>query len=76
MEWRSAMEMNFEKRRKEIINQLEDIRSQLMNSLEILENFKAQKMREAKAREQGMDQLEEAPKEAGKSFKIQKVSLN
>ncbi len=70
------MEMNFEKRRKEIINQLEDIRSQLMNSLEVLENFKAQKIREAKAREQGMDLLEEPLKETGKSFKIQKVSLN
>ena len=70
------MEMDFEKRRKEIIRQLEDIRSQLMNSLDVLEKFKEQKIREAKARAEAVDQFEVPSQKAVKTFKINKVSLN
>ena len=70
------MEMDFEKRRKEIIRQLEDIRSQLMNSLDVLEKFKEQKIREAKARAEVMDKFEVPRQEIVKTYKINKVSLN
>ncbi len=70
------MEMDFEKRRKEIIHQLEDIRSQLMNSLDVLEKFKQQKIREAKARAEVLDQLADSRQEAVKTYKISNVSLN
>jgi hypothetical protein len=76
MEWRPEMEMDFEKRRKEIIHQLEDIRSQLMNSLEVLEKFKKQKIREAKARAEVLDQLAESRQESVKTYKISNISLN
>ena len=70
------MEMDFEKRRKEIIHQLEDIRSQLMNSLEVLEKFKQQKIREAKVRAESLDPLVAPQQEAVKTYKISNVSLN
>jgi hypothetical protein len=76
MEWRPEMEMDFEKRRKEIIHQLEDIRSQLMNSLDVLEKFKQQKIREAKARAEVLDQLADSRQEAVKTYMIKNVSLN
>ena len=70
------MEMDFEKRRKEIIHQLEDIRSQLMNSLDVLEKFKQQKIREAKARAEVLDQLADSRQETVRTYKISNVSLN
>lgn len=70
------MEMDFEKRRKEIIHQLEDIRSQLMNSLEVLEKFKEQKIRDAKVRVETMGQLVAPQQEAVRTYKIKNVSLN
>jgi hypothetical protein len=76
MEWRPEMEMDFDKRRKEIIHQLEDIRSQLMNSLDVLEKFKQQKIREAKARAEVLDQLADSRQETVRTYKISNVSLN
>jgi hypothetical protein len=52
-----VMEMDFEKKRKEIIRQLEDIRDQLTQSLDVLEKFKAKKIQEAKARRELMNKL-------------------
>ncbi len=70
------MEMDFEKRRKIIVHQLEEIRSQLINSLEVLEKFKEQKISEAKARAEDLDHLIAPQEKTGRTFKINSVSLN
>ena len=70
------MEMDFEKRRKEIIHQLEDIREQLIQSLDILERFKARKVSEAKARADVMNKLINPIIDEKNIHNIKKISLN
>lgn len=70
------MEMDFEKRRKDIIHQLEDIREQLIQSLDILEKFKARKVSEAKARAAVMNKLINPVIDEENIHNFKKISLN